>query len=101
MVRATEGSTEHSPLVCGVEIAPWPTETKKAGKWYLGVLEAAERFMVRCHENEAKLSRKRHTSVTGGVQGNGKGTEKSRRETADVDQSRKETADKVARYQAD
>ena len=40
-------------------------------------------------ENEAKLSRKGHASVMCGVQGNGEGRGKSRRETA-VDESRKE-----------
>ena len=97
--RATEGSTEHSPLVFGVETALWPMSAKKAGNWYRGVLEAAEQFMVRWHENEAKVSRKRHASVMGGVQRNGKGMGKSRRETA-VDES-KEMADRVVRYQTD
>ena len=93
-LRATEGSTEHSPLVFGVETALWPMSAKKAGNWYRGILEAAEQFMVRWHENEAKVSRKRHASVMGGVEGNGKERGKSRRETA-VDESRKEMADKV------
>ena len=73
----------------------------KTGKWYLGVLEAAERFTVRWHENEAKLSRKRHASVMGGVQGKGEGLEKSRRETTVDGKGRKEMEDRVARYQAD
>ena len=47
---------EHSPLVFGVETALWPMAAKKAGKWYRVVLEAAERFMVRWHEDKAKLS---------------------------------------------
>ena len=71
----------------------------KTGKWYLGVLEAAERFTARWHENEEELSRKRHASVMGGVQGKGEGLGKSRRETA-VDES-KEMADRVVRYQTD
>ena len=41
---------EHSPLVFGVETALWPMAAKKAGKWYRVVLEAAERFMVRWHQ---------------------------------------------------
>ena len=45
--RATEGSTEHSPLVFGVETALWQVAAKKEGKWYREVHEAAERFMVR------------------------------------------------------
>ena len=40
---ATEGSTEHSPLVFGVETTLWPMASKKGGKWYRDVLEAAER----------------------------------------------------------
>ena len=73
MFKATEGLSEHSMLVFGVETAMWATTAKKAGEWQRGVLEAAERFMVKWHENEATLSRKRHASVLGGVQGNGAG----------------------------
>ena len=43
--RATEGSTETVPLVFGVEPVLWPTAVKKGGKWYRGVVEAAECFM--------------------------------------------------------
>ena len=117
--RATEGSTEQFPLVFGVETALWPTAAKRAGKWYRGLLQAAERFMVRWHEDEAQLSRQRRASVMGGAQGNGGrggnmrngrkpdrgktgrgGKRRSRRGTA-VDEGRKETADRVARHQAD
>ena len=45
--QATERSTEHSALVFGGEAALWSTPAEKAGKWYLVVAEAAERFMVR------------------------------------------------------
>ena len=45
--RATEGSTEHSPLVFGVDTALWSTAEKKTNKWYRGVREAAKRFMAR------------------------------------------------------
>ena len=47
--RATEGSTESVPLVFGVETVLWPTAAKKGGKWYRGVVEAAE-----CHDKEAQ-----------------------------------------------
>ena len=47
------------------------------------------------------MSRKRRASVTGGVQGNGEGRDNSRRETAVVDESGKETADRGARNQGD
>ena len=45
--RATEGSTESVPLVFGIETVLWPTAAKKGGKWYRGVVEAAECFMTR------------------------------------------------------
>lgn len=98
--RATEGSTAQVPLVFGVETAVWTVAATKVGKWYRGVLKAAEQFMVRWHKVEAELSRQRHASVAGGAQGNGKGGGNSRKETA-VEESRRETADRIARYQAD
>lgn len=67
---------------------------------YRGVLEPAERFMVSWHKDGAKLRRKRHASVMGSVQGNGEGRGSGRREIV-VDESRKGTADRVARYQVD
>ena len=70
---ATKGSTEHSKFVFGVEAEVWTVAAQKAGKWYRGVLEAAERFMAKWHEIEATLSRNRHASATGGPQGNRKG----------------------------
>ena len=78
----------------------WTVEAKKAGKWYRGVLEAAERFIAKWHEIEATLSRNRYASATGGAQGNRKGGGNIRRETA-VEESREEMADRVPRYQAD
>ena len=57
-------------MVFGEEAEVWTIAAKKAGKWYRGVLEAAERFMDKWHENEATLSRNRHASDTGGAQGN-------------------------------
>ena len=117
--RTTEGSTKISFLVFGVKTALWSTAVKKAGKRYRGVLEAAERFMVRWHEDEAELSRQRSASAVGGAQGNGGrggnrgtgrtpdqgnagrgGNRKSRRETA-VGGSMKETTDRVQRHQID
>ena len=57
--------------------------------------------MAKWHEDEATLSRNRHgIRYAGGAQGNRKGGGNIRRETA-VDESRKEMADRVARYQAD
>ena len=42
--RVTEGSTKHSPLVFEFEPGLWSTATKKVGKWYRGLLQAAERL---------------------------------------------------------
>ena len=54
--RATDGSTESVPLVLGAETVPRPTAAKKGGKWYRGVVEAAESFMTRWHRDEAESS---------------------------------------------
>ena len=54
MLRATEGSTAHSPSVFGVETALWSTAAKTVGEWYRGILEAAERFTVTWNEDEAE-----------------------------------------------
>ena len=84
-----------------VEAEVWTVAAKKAGKWYRGVLQAAAGFIAKWHGIEATLSRNRDASATGGPQGNRKrGWGNSRRETA-VDESRKEMADRVARYQVD
>ena len=60
LFRVTEGSTEHCPLVLGVETAAWIVEANNTCKWNRGVLEEAERFMVRWHKDDADASRKRH-----------------------------------------
>ena len=41
-----------------------------AGKWYRGILEAGEQFIVRWHEADAEMSRQRRGPAVGGVQGN-------------------------------
>ena len=51
----------------------WTVSAQKAGKWYRGVLEAAERFMTKWHEIEVTLIRNPHASATGGPQGSRKG----------------------------
>ena len=60
--RTTEGSTESVSLVFGVETVLWPTVAKNCGKWYRGVVEAAECFMTRWHRDEAESSWLRHTT---------------------------------------
>ena len=60
--RATEGSTESSPLLFGAETVLWPRVAKKRGVWYRGVGEAADHFMARWHRAEAERSWLRHTA---------------------------------------
>ena len=60
--RATEKSTKSVHLVFGVETVLWPTAAKKGGKWYRGVVEAAECFMTRWHRDEAESSWLRHAT---------------------------------------
>ena len=60
----------------------WTVSAQKAGKWYRGVLEAAERFMAKWHENEATLSRNRNASLRVVPKGIGGWAGSSRRETA-------------------
>ena len=107
-------------MVFGVVAALWSTAAKKAGKWYRGIREAAERFMVRWHEDEAELSRQRRASAVGGVQGNGgRGGNNRRGRKPDQGNAEREggtggvkgklrwtkkvgrMADRVARHQAD
>ena len=45
----------------GVETVLWPTAAK-GGKWYRGVVEAAECFMTRWHRDEAESSWLRHAT---------------------------------------
>ena len=34
----------------------WPRTANKSGKWYRGVVDAADRLMTRCHRGEAEKS---------------------------------------------
>ena len=51
--RATEVSTKSVLLVFGVEAVPRPTAAKKRGKWYRGVVDAAECFIKMWHRDKA------------------------------------------------
>ena len=57
--QATEGSTESSPLLFGVEAVLWPRAAKKSGEWNRGVVEAADCFVARWHRDKARRSRER------------------------------------------
>ena len=52
-----------------------PTVGKSGGKWYRGVIEAAEHFMVRWRETEVERSWLRHAAenVKSGDKGKGGG----------------------------
>ena len=60
--QATEGSTDSSPLLFGVETVLWPRAAKKSGKWYRGVVDAADRFMTRCHKGGVEKSELRYAA---------------------------------------
>ena len=45
-----------------LETVLWPTAANKGGKWYRGVVEAAECFMTRWHREEAESSWLRHAT---------------------------------------
>ena len=55
-----------------MRITAWQIQGRRTGKWYRGVLDAVERFMVRWNEEEGKESRQRHPRAMGGPQ-KGKG----------------------------
>ena len=54
-----------------LETVLWPTAANKGGKWYRGVVEAAECFMTRWHRDEAESSWLRH--ATGDAKSDDKG----------------------------
>ena len=100
--QATEGSMDSSPSLFGVETVLWPRAAKKSGKWYRGVVDAADRFMKRGRGGEelaTPRSRGTPRAATRGKRGDA-GGEGSRTDTA-VDESRNELVDRVARYRFD
>ena len=56
LFEATEGSTDSSPSLLGIEPVLWPRAAKKSGNWHRGIVNAAERFMARWHRGEAEKS---------------------------------------------
>ena len=90
-------------MVFGVETVLWPTAAKKGGKWYRGIVEAAECFMTRWHRDEAESSWLRHTTEDAKSDDKGRGEEEERGSRIDtaVDECRNEMVDRVARYRFD
>ena len=72
--RATEGSTESSALLFGIEAVLRPKAAKKSGKWYREV-EAADFFMARLHRGEVEKNWLRHVAqdAKSGDKGRGRG----------------------------
>ena len=102
--KATEGSTDSSPLLFGVETVLWPSAAKKSGNWQRGIVDAVDRFMTRCHRGEAEKSWLRLTAEDAKSSNQGKpgvcGGGSSRTDTA-VRECRNEMVDRVARCQFD
>ena len=78
----------------------WPTAAKKGGKWYRGVVEAAECFMTKSHGYETHSSWLHHTKEDAKSDDKGRGEGKGRGSRSDtaVDDYRIEVVDRVARY---
>ena len=60
-------------MLFGVETVLWPRASKKSGKWYRGIVETADCFMVRWHRGEAQRSRLRHAAEDAKIGENGRG----------------------------
>ena len=79
----------------------WPRAAKKNGNWHRGIVDAADRFMMRWHRGEAEgagnASQQRTpraaTKGTGGAAGGRNCTDTA------VDECRNEGGDRVARHQ--
>eukprot|EP00752_Nemacystus_decipiens_P005558 g5029.t1 len=104
---ATHGSTDDVPYVFGVPKLVWSEAAKVDGgvPWHTGVLQGAERFMTAWHKDEeASLqcaikrgdSGPENSPVTAPINGAGGGGEETAQE-----ESKREEADRVARYVAD
>eukprot|EP00752_Nemacystus_decipiens_P005560 g5031.t1 len=105
---ATHGSTDDVPGVFGVPKLVWSEAAKVDGgvSWHTGVLQGAERFMAARPKDEEEASLQRaikrgdsgpeNSPVTAPINGAGGG----RKETGQ-EESKREEADRVARYVAD
>eukprot|EP00752_Nemacystus_decipiens_P018516 g16601.t1 len=105
---ATHGSTDDAPCVFGVPKLVWSEAAEVDGgvPWHTGVLQGAERFMAAWHKDEEEASLQRaikrddngpgNSPVTAPINGAGGGGEETAQE-----ESKREEADRVARYVAD
>ena len=91
--RAKEGSTDTSPLLFGVQSVRWPTAAKQAGKWYRGMVKAADSFMARWHRAKMEKSWLRHANE--GTNKKGEGGGGGQQTDASVHKSGKKLADRV------
>ena len=73
--EATEGSTDSSPLLYGVETVLWPRAAKNSGNRHRGSVDAANRIMTRWRTGEAEKICQRLTAeaAKGSNQGRGEG----------------------------
>ena len=87
----------------GAETVLWPMAAKKGGKWYRGVVEAADCFMTKWRREEAESSWLRHATEDAKGDDNGKGRGEGRGSRTDtaVDECRNGMVDRVARYRFD
>ena len=80
--RATHGSKESSISLSALDTVLRPTAANIGGKWYRGVVEAADCFTARWYRGEAERSWLPHAAGDGGRQGWQKGKGGSRSNTA-------------------
>ena len=117
---ATDGSTAEKRTTFGIDSALWTVaaQEKKGTLWYKGVSEGAERFMKAWHKKEAEASKKRQTErerratpdaatttlTTNPNQGThtaSRRREPERGSMTAAEESKREEAERVARYVPD
>lgn len=103
VLRATEGSTRHTSSnmsAFGVETGARTVCSKEGGQVVPEALQSSQTAHAQEGNDEVQLGRHRHASLADGALGNAKGGGSSRSGNTAVDESRKQTADRVERYQA-
>ena len=99
MSGATHGSTADQPCVFGVVKLIWTEAAKVKGgvPWHLGLLQEAERFPLGTRTRRRPADNEPESSLdTTPTNGTGVGRVETARE-----ESKREEADRVARYDAD